>query len=30
MRVGKEIATFVNRYLQVKVEVFKPLHFKQV
>ena len=30
MRVGKQIATFVNRYLQDKVQVLKPLHFKQV
>ena len=30
MRVGKEIAVFVNRYLQDKVEVLKPLHFKRV
>ena len=30
MRVGKQIAAFVNRYLQDKVEVLKPLYFKQV
>ena len=30
MRVGKQIAAFVNRYLHHKVEVLKPLHFKQV
>ena len=29
MRVGTEIAAFVNRYLQDKVEVLKPLHFKR-
>ena len=29
MRVGKEIATFINRYLQDKVDVLKPLHFKR-
>ena len=30
MRVGKEIAAFVNRYLQDKVEVLQPLHYKRV
>ena len=29
MRVGIQIAAFVNRYLQDKVEVLKPLHFKR-
>ena len=29
MRVGVQIAAFVNRYLQDKVEVLKPLHFKR-
>ena len=30
MRVGKQIAAFVNQYLQDKVEVLKPFHFKRV
>ena len=29
MRVGKQIAAFVNQHLQDKVEVLKPLHFKR-
>ena len=29
MRVGVQIAAFVNRYLQDKVQVLKPLHFKR-
>ena len=29
MRVGNQIAAFVNRYLQDKVEVLKPVHFKR-
>ena len=30
MRVGKQIAAFVNRYLQDKVKVLTPLHYKRV